>query len=41
MSGQNGKPFVKMRITLRANGDASATPTLYDWHLTYNCDPGT
>jgi hypothetical protein len=37
MMGQNGQPFVRMRILLHANADGSATPTLQDWYLTYVC----
>ncbi len=37
MQGQNGKPYVKMKVTLNANSDGSASPTLYDWFLEYVC----
>jgi hypothetical protein len=40
MRQHQGRPYVKMKITLRANNDASATPTLYDWYLTYECRAG-
>lgn len=34
---QNGKAFAKIRIELRSNADASATPVLNTWNLEYNC----
>jgi cysteine-rich repeat protein len=37
MLGQNGRPYVRMRVTLNANADMSKTPTLYDWFLQYLC----
>ena len=35
--GGDGKPFAKVRVVLNSNDDASATPTLYEWYLTYFC----
>ena len=37
MSGQNGQPFVKVKITMTSDASGSRTPTLYDWYLTYLC----
>ena len=37
MDGQNGKPFVKMRITMNSDSNQSKTPTLYDWYMEYVC----
>jgi hypothetical protein len=37
MQGQNGKPWMQVKITLNATPDQSKTPTLYDWFLEYSC----
>ena len=37
MKGQNGKPFIKVKVTLNANTSKSQTPTLFDWYLQYQC----
>jgi hypothetical protein len=39
-AGQNGKPFMKVRITLKADPSASTTPSVFDWYLTYWCRAG-
>jgi hypothetical protein len=39
MQGQNGKPFAKLKVTLKADANASATPTLYEWYMQYVCRP--
>ena len=36
-AGDNGKPFAKLKVTLNANRDASATPVLYNWEARYVC----
>jgi hypothetical protein len=35
--GQNGKPYAKVRINLNSDTTGSATPTVFDWYLTYQC----
>jgi hypothetical protein len=35
--GQNGKPFVKLRINLQSDANGAASPTVFDWYLTYYC----
>ena len=35
--GTNGKPYVKVKITLNSNSNQSLTPTVYDWYLQYQC----
>jgi hypothetical protein len=36
-TGENGKPYAKVRIGLEANTIASESPVLYEWYLTYRC----
>src|SRR6185436_10696637 len=41
MKGQNGKPYVKVKVTLNADSSKAKTPTLFDWFLQYQCQNGT
>jgi cysteine-rich repeat protein len=36
-TGSNGLPYSQLRVTLRANSNASAAPTLFSWYMTYEC----
>jgi hypothetical protein len=31
MKGQNGKPYVKVRVTVNADSTKAKAPTLFDW----------
>jgi hypothetical protein len=35
--GENGKPYVKLRVNLQSDAAGSTSPTLYEWYMTYNC----
>jgi hypothetical protein len=41
LEGDNGKPFIKLRVNLNANMNGSAAPMLNEWYLTYQCISGT
>lgn len=34
---ENGKLFSRIRIKLHSNSNGTATPTLYEWYMTYRC----
>jgi hypothetical protein len=36
-TGENGKYYARIRVTLHADPSASKAPTLYSWYVTYNC----
>jgi hypothetical protein len=35
---ENGKLFSRVRIKLHSNAAGNATPTLYEWYMTYRCE---
>lgn len=37
LSGEDGKLYSRIRIKLRSNLLGNATPTLYEWYMTYRC----
>ncbi|HEX2679227.1 MAG TPA: hypothetical protein VHM19_21400, partial [Polyangiales bacterium] len=36
-TGENGKPYGRVRITLHSDAQAIRTPTLFNWYITYYC----
>jgi hypothetical protein len=37
LSGEQGRPFARVRFVLRSNSGGTLAPTLYQWNLTYYC----
>jgi hypothetical protein len=37
LSGEQGRAFARVRVTMNSDATGSVAPTLYQWYLTYQC----